>query len=273
MASALNHFRNALRAVAPSLDTRAIKARVRQFEHAAGRASRSRPKMPKVAPDALMQLAGQLTSPGEVGASKNIARRYRDGLIIAILLACPIRRRSLASLEIGRNLVRNDETYTIGLDPADVKTRKAVNCSLPAWLTPQIDRYIEQFRPLLPGARRSRMLWPSGNGAALGLAALGHAITGRIATGIAEHVTLHRFRHITATALAQLPGGLESASNVLTHASTHMTDGHYYAGSSLDASRLLGQQIQKLRDAASLEIARATPTTRPEQEIEELAMA
>ncbi len=45
---------------------------------------------------------------------------FRDGLILALLAACPLRRRSFVGLEPGRHLVRHSDCYRLQLEPGDL---------------------------------------------------------------------------------------------------------------------------------------------------------
>ena len=64
--------------------------------------------------------------------------RYRDGLIIALLAARPVRLRNLASIEIGRHLVRIDDIYWLRFGAEETKNRKHIEVPLPTVLTPHI---------------------------------------------------------------------------------------------------------------------------------------
>jgi hypothetical protein len=99
------------------------------------------------------------------GANRRLAREaaYRDGLMVAVLAACPLRRRGFAALEVGRHLARHsDGRYRLRLEPGDTKGGTALDAPLPASLAPWLDRYLAEVRPrLLRGgaamaARRGR---------------------------------------------------------------------------------------------------------------------
>ena len=81
---------------------------------------------------------------------------YRDGLLLALLAACPLRRRSLALLEVGRHLVRHPDGYRLRLGPAETKNGTAYEAPLPASLAPWLDRYLDEVRPRLLGGSASR---------------------------------------------------------------------------------------------------------------------
>jgi len=95
------------------------------------------------------------TAPARPGANRRLEREvaYRDGLLLALLAACPLRRRSLALLEVGRHLVRGTDGYRLRLGPAETKNGTAYGAPLPASLAPWLDRYLGEVRPRLLGGR------------------------------------------------------------------------------------------------------------------------
>jgi integrase/recombinase XerD len=82
---------------------------------------------------------------------------YRDGLMIALLAARPLRRKNLAAIKIGEHLVRSGPDYRLQFTARETKSRKALELNLPTKLTPFLDRYISHHRPLLfPRNRNSK---------------------------------------------------------------------------------------------------------------------
>lgn len=88
---------------------------------------------------ALMETAPGYTSRYNKRAD---AIRFRNGLIVALLAARPIRLKNLAAIETGNHLVRVDGTYWLRLEADEVKNRKHIEVTLPDTLTPYIDRYL-----------------------------------------------------------------------------------------------------------------------------------
>lgn len=56
------------------------------------------------------------------GAVSRRAVRYRDGLMIALLAARPLRRRNFTAIQIGRNLVRSGAGYVLLFGAEETKT-------------------------------------------------------------------------------------------------------------------------------------------------------
>src|SRR5262245_6480103 len=98
--------------------------------------------------------------------SKTCAFDYRDGLIVALLAAIPLRRRALAALRIGKQLVRSGSLWVLDIGADDVKNRQPLDFSIPSELSARIDLYLEKFRNCITGAANHDGLWASNKGRA-----------------------------------------------------------------------------------------------------------
>ena len=101
----------------------------------------------------LFRLGLQLMDQAEKAENSTSFRRallYRDGLIIALLAADPLRLDNIAALEIGRTLIKDGATWSFDIPAEETKERRLHLAVLPDWSAPCIDRYIEFYRPLLP---------------------------------------------------------------------------------------------------------------------------
>jgi hypothetical protein len=81
---------------------------------------------------------------------------YRDALLLAMLLANPLRIRNYSQMELGRHLVKDLEgAWWIELKKKDIKNRRALKSDyrvrLESSLWAAIDEYLDKFRPLLIG--------------------------------------------------------------------------------------------------------------------------
>ena len=82
------------------------------------------------------------------------ARLVRNGLMIALLAARPIRIRNLRSIAIGENLIRANARYYLVFQAHETKTRKPLEFEVPDELSSCIATYIATYRPILLGRRR-----------------------------------------------------------------------------------------------------------------------
>jgi hypothetical protein len=91
----------------------------------------------------LFRLGLQLMDQAETaltGSAFFRAMLYRDGLIIALLAADPLRLANITALEIGRTLVRDGATWSLNIPAEETKARRPHLAVLPDWSVPCIDR-------------------------------------------------------------------------------------------------------------------------------------
>jgi len=69
------------------------------------------------------------------------ACRIRNGLMVALLAFCPIRRKNFAALEIGRSFVKIRGQWWIVLSATETKEKRADERPINELLTSIIDRY------------------------------------------------------------------------------------------------------------------------------------
>src|SRR5919108_1038464 len=125
----------------------------RLYAHAKTTAKPRRPRMAHaVPPEQLFELGLRLMRnprSSRRGREYHEATHYRDGLIIATLISCPIRISSLEQIEIGKHLLCDGNRYLLSFPAEDTKTGQAFMGELPASLTPWIELYLTVHRPAL----------------------------------------------------------------------------------------------------------------------------
>jgi integrase/recombinase XerD len=77
------------------------------------------------------------------------ATRYRDGLMIALLICCPMRLKNLASLVIGQHLMFDGCAYCLKLTAAETKSGRPYYAAIPVELTPYMEGWLRLYRPML----------------------------------------------------------------------------------------------------------------------------
>jgi integrase len=173
---------------------------------------------------------------------------YRDGLIISILATAPLRRGTLASLEIGRHLIKVRDQWELDIPGADTKTRRPLDYSLPNDLSARIDLYLERFRGRIRGSDKHAGLWPSHHGDPMRPDSINVAVQKRTKKAFGFGVNLHRFRHAAATFWSvRDPVNVRGAKDLLGQASFATTEKHYIMAQSRLAGQTLAQAIGKLR--------------------------
>jgi integrase/recombinase XerD len=192
------------------------------------------------------------------------AAQYRDGLVIALLAARPVRRRNLASIEIGRHLIRQGEKYWLIFPPDETKTHRAYAAPLPAALNPHLERYLDHYRPFLiglkgrwgaarPFLRPGDRLWVSNYASAMSGHSIYHRVVKLTAAKFGHSLCLHLFRDVAATSIAvETPEHVQIIPGHLGHATSATSEKHYIHARSLEPTRkypkhLLGLRAEKPR--------------------------
>jgi integrase len=176
------------------------------------------------------------------------AYRFRNGLMIALLALCPIRRKNFAALEIDRSLVKIQGKWWIVLSATETKERRADERPVDELLTPFLDRYIDQHRPVLARSQTSTAaLWLSANQRA--------AITDKQVANVIRMSTLstvgvaigpHLFRAAAASSAATHGGdNPHLASALLHHTHPSVTNAHYNRAISLTAAEKFRQIVRQ----------------------------
>jgi Site-specific recombinase XerD len=86
--------------------------------------------------------------------------------MVAMLGFHPLRRKNFAALEIGRSLVKIRGSWWIVLSAAETKENRADERRVNKMLIPFIDRYLDQYRPVLIRPDSPPYFWLSSRHAA-----------------------------------------------------------------------------------------------------------
>lgn len=157
---------------------------------------------------------------------------WQDGLIIALLIAVPLRISNFAALRVGQHLRQVGGTWAIDLAEGETKTRRADSWPIPDGLVSYLEHHLQTVRPeLLSRARKpidTGALWLGAFGQPLGRQGLRRRITVRTHQAFGRPMLPHSFRHATATGLAlDHPDRPRDAAALLGHASFQTTERHY----------------------------------------------
>lgn len=180
---------------------------------------------------------------------------YRDGLMIALLTARPIRLGNLQSIEIDRHLREERDVFWLVFPAGEVKNRRPLEFPVPEALTEPIRRYLADYRPILL-ARRKRQdadnattaLWITETGSAMVRSWIRERINARTRERFGHSINPHLFRDCAATSIA-----IEDSAHVgiilpvLGHARADTAERHYNQARSLDAARCFQDTVAALR--------------------------
>jgi len=246
LAAEIQHLLLALRALEPTVDW----SWLRSWQASVQRRARPRDKREKLVDAARLWQLGLalMDSATQQTRAREAARQYRDGLIIAVLVARPLRRGSFAALDVGTHLITATTGYVIELRGEETKNGQPVDFQLPAALTIYIDRYLKEIRPRFRGHAESPALWLSSKGGRLVDDAIHGIITRRTKAAFGIAIYPHLFRDIAATAIARAhPDALGLARDLLTHTNVETTANSYTQAKTSEASRQYASIIESRR--------------------------
>jgi site-specific recombinase XerD len=172
----------------------------------------------------------------------------RDGLMISIFAARGIRHRSMASLELDRNLLRDGDGWRIELAEQDVKTRRSIGFGLPSSLTPWIERYLGRERTELLQGRRTAALWINWSGEPLGYRGIDKRIRWWSAKRFGTAFGPHRFRHALGTSATIEDPGAPGLGAALLGISAPVYQEHYNRAEDVIAAARFQNGVQRERD-------------------------
>jgi site-specific recombinase XerC len=208
----------------------------------------------------LLDLGRQLMGRAEDASTQLSDRRrallFRDGLMICLLLACPLRARNMAGLAASSRLQRRGDEWWVSFAPAETKNKRPIDLPLPAAYSEAIERYLDRYRPIL--LRRAATpatgdaLWISGGGQALTAKEVGQRISAVTARELGRDINPHLFRKIATTHLAiHDPRHVGVAQPLLGHADYRVTEGAYNLARSIDAARRHHGVVRAIRAEAA----------------------
>jgi integrase/recombinase XerD len=158
------------------------------------------------------------------------ATRYRDGLLIALLISCPMRLTNFAGLVIGRHLVFDGQGYEIRLGAEETKTRRPYHAAVPTELTERVDRWLGTYRTQMLAANHAvnHCLWLGRWGRPMTSAAIRHQLKSRTRDAFGKAVWPHLFRDCAVTELVDsAPEEIGIAADLLGHTDLGTTRKHY----------------------------------------------
>jgi integrase len=161
------------------------------------------------------------------------AERYRDGLMIALLAARPLRLRNFTDIEIGRHLSHRGAGYQLRFERSEVKARREpLEFPLPIALVAYLERYIATIRPVLclrsNGGPPTSRLWVSNKGMPLPDYSIYLRIVTLTRARFGHPINPHLFRDCAATSIAENdPEHVRITKEILGH-STLRTSERYY---------------------------------------------
>jgi integrase len=250
VASHVGALYQAARLMMPKRDwtwLRAMKARLHKAAPA------SAPTGPVITSLQLLELGQQLMDESKPRADTPIsmddAIRYRDGLMFALVAFNPIRRKNLAALEIGRQLVREGSCWYVIIPREEAKTGTPIEFPIPELLNSYLAIYLETVRPRILRGRACAALWVSSQGGGpISYGSIGYIMSRHSMRRLGFRISAHDARDAAATTWALFaPEKIGVARDLLTHSNLRTTIKHYNRARGIEASRAYCQVIAAMR--------------------------
>ena len=169
---------------------------------------------------------------------------HRDGLLIASLALIPLRRRNVAGLRIGRNMIDVNGAWLIALDANETKTNAPLELAWPEELAEPLVTYLAIHRPHLSSlcGRWSKpidgALWVSSDGSPMTEMAIYDRVRKHTQETFGVAINPHLFRDAAATTLAIAdPENVRVAAPLLGHRTFATTERHNQQAKSYEAHR------------------------------------
>jgi integrase len=200
------------------------------------------------------------------------ALTYRDGLIVALLAARPLRLGNLAGLALDRTLVFRGTQWSIEFPASDTKTKEeAIELPWPEPLVAPLETYLARHRRVLAQLRGGSILlcngalWISSHSLPMNRRTIYDRIRTRTLEGLGRAINPHLFRDCAATSIAiDDPFHVRIASRLLGHRTISTTERYYNQARSVEASRLMQKVLLARRrgaDALDPPVDRPGPTS------------
>jgi len=175
---------------------------------------------------------------------RQAATMHRDGLLIAFLALVPLRRKNLARLTLGVNLIDLDGAWLLVLEETETKTHQLHETLWPDDLVAPLMIYLETHRPHLASltGRWAKpvgdLLWVSTDGSPMTEMAIYDRIRARTKAAFGAALNPHLFRDAAATTLAIAdPEHVRVAAPLLGHRTFATTEKYYQQATAMQAHR------------------------------------
>lgn len=247
------------RVLSPGLRSEACLAVLRDLKAKANAAGPIRKKPCQILPASLIYETGfEIMAEANGGAHHDIgsALRYRDGLLLAIAAAVPLRRRALASLDLGtsfqpqeRGVIRLDvpgRFLKVRQDQKIYERFSGYLTSLRLWDATEV--WANHFRPMFDSGT---CLFPSRNAPiALKGSSLQLVFGKTTEEWLGVRLNIHGIRDCVATeCIETMDHGAGWARHLLGHKTEKVTMAFYDHSTGICAAREFGQLLQARRSS------------------------
>jgi hypothetical protein len=199
-------------------------------------------------PDVLMDEAEDARRRDGGWATPHSARQARAAVAIEILNTLPVRRGSLLSIDLQRDVIahRGVSPHLI-FYPGQVKTRRALEVHLSQRTWRLISIYCKNYRPILPGADQSTLLFPRRSTKPPKSNSFSEGVCRIVRDRLAVDMNLNLWRHLLATKVAERREKTEDAGKLLGHALGSRSTEYYVRIGTRIAAKWLSEITDEVR--------------------------
>jgi integrase len=197
-------------------------------------------------PDRAFEQAEMLLREGKV---QKAAKLHETALALALVLhGRPVRADNLHKIDLARHLRRDPRARPVefAFAPAEVKNRRATRIALDRPLSERLERHIAAFRPHLPGASGSTVLFQGLNGGVRSEGTITKQINKLVQQQIGARFRLHDARNLAVDMLLEdHPNNMATAQQLLGHSSDRVTEAIYFVRRGRAAQAAYAQAVSR----------------------------
>ena len=176
------------------------------------------------------------------------AKAYRDVLMVALLIDCPVRIRNFTMVRIGHHLVRIGAGWTLRFAPHEVKTNRYLDMEIGEHLYPHLEAWLDDIRPIMLTGHQTDCLWVGITGQPLLARGTHKVICETTQRAFGKPINPHLFRDIAATSVAdEDPAHVGIAGSLLGHMNPKTVENHYIHADQIRAGKRHREAISALR--------------------------
>jgi integrase len=176
------------------------------------------------------------------------ALAYRNALMVAMLIHCPLRLRNLTMIRISRHIRLIGDRYSLHFEPGEVKTNRFLSMMLPAELTSFIRDWLETWRPLLLRQQNRDAFWVGIRGTPMKERGIYGCVVATTEAAFGVPINPHLFRDIAASWVVDMtPENAGVAGTILGHINPATTEDHYIHASQSLAGERYRNSVDTLR--------------------------